>query len=476
MSSSSASNNPRPPHIDENISKPLEREAVSDDHWLYLQGSTGSAVLPFENHETCSGNSSLGNFNHHVLNSSLTKATIQNIVNYQVYHTDCGSCTIPLEVSDDLCSAIPESSTLLQVHDHVFSGELDPRILVEEVCFPELAMCRNSTEEFAENRFNHHQNNLHFLGPRSNTSVIQSGYDKTISELDPVMLLFEQENPEVLPRNEISEDGGFMDGGSNAITCQKETSLSCPLESSDKLEPIMQDSSEPGTFPEQENQLSVSSSKSGKRVRKGEINQYRFKLQMEKMESQPHMEGGSTSKKQQHNAKEKVRRMELNASYSALASLLPNSQRSKKKWSAPGIIDEVLEYIPELESEIEGLTLMKSTELSKIEGRQPNQLDLSAERQAPTISIHEVGQGEVIVQVCSQRRDKEDAALSNLFQNLEEQSISIVSASSINVREESTVCHHLHIKMDGNPLGADYQATLRKKVICWLNQSTSFQA
>ncbi|KAJ6724864.1 ACHAETE-SCUTE TRANSCRIPTION FACTOR-RELATED [Salix viminalis] len=412
---------------------------------MYLQGS-GSAVLPFENHETCSGNSSLGNFNHHVINSSLTKATIQNIVNYHVYHTDCGSCTIPLEVSDDPCSAIPESSTLLQVSDHVFSGELDPSILVEEECFPELAMCRNSTEEFAENRFNH-QKDLLFLGPRSNTSVIQSGYDKTISELDPVLLLFEQEDPEVLPRNEISEDGGFMDGGRNAITCQKETSFSCPLESSDKLEPIMQDSREPGTIPEQENQISVSSSKSGKRVRKGEMNQYSFKLQMEKMELQPHMEGGSTSKKQQHNAKEKVRRMELNASYLALASLLPNSQRSKKKWSAPGIIDEVLEYIPKLESEIEELTLMKSTELSKIEGRQPNQQDLSAERQAPTISIHEVRQGEVIVQICWQRRDKQNAALSNLFQNLEEQSISIVSASSINVCEESTVCHHLHIKI-----------------------------
>ncbi|KAJ6706605.1 ACHAETE-SCUTE TRANSCRIPTION FACTOR-RELATED [Salix purpurea] len=400
-------------------SSSANREAASDDQWMYLQGS-GSAVLPFENHETCSGNSSLGNFNHHVINSSLTKATIQNIVNY---HTDCGSCTIPLEVSDDPCSAIPESSTLLQVSDHVFSGELDPRILVEEECFPELAMCRNSTEEFAEL------------------------FDKTISELDPVLLLFEQENPGVLPRSEINEDGGFMDDGRNAmINCQKETSLSCPLESSDKLEPIMQDSRKPDTFPEQENQLSVSSSKSGKRVRKGEMNQYRFKLQMEKMESQPHMEGGSTSKKQQHNAKEKVRRMNLNASYLALASLLPNSQRSKK-WSAPGIIDEVLEYIPELESEIEELTLMKNTELSKIEGRQPNQQDLSAERQAPTISIHEVGQGEVIVQICSQRRDKEDAALSNLFQNLEEQSISIASASSINVCKESTVCHHLHIKV-----------------------------
>lgn len=43
-------------------------------------------------------------------------------------------------------------------------------------------------------------------------------------------------------------DGGFMDQ-SNAINYQKETSLSRPLESFDKLEPIMQDSSKSRTSP-----------------------------------------------------------------------------------------------------------------------------------------------------------------------------------------------------------------------------------
>jgi hypothetical protein len=51
-------------------------------------------------------------------------------------------------------------------------------------------------------------------------------------------------------------------------------------------------------IPEQENQLLAASRKLGKRHRKGEINQYRHKLQMEKMVLQPHMEGGSTSNKQ----------------------------------------------------------------------------------------------------------------------------------------------------------------------------------
>ncbi|CAK7357040.1 unnamed protein product [Dovyalis caffra] len=446
MSCSASKNLNHTDHHD--ISKPLE--AASDNQWPYLQEISGSILLPLENHGTCSGNSSLGSFNPHGTNSSLTKASIPNTFNY---HTDCTSSMVPLKVSDNLCSAIHESSNSVQVSDYdKFFGDLNPsNICVEEEYFSALAKYRIS-EEFPENRFNH-----------------QSGGDKTSCEFDPVMLLYEQENPAGLPK-EDTRDGGLME--SNANNYQRETNLSCPLESSDEMEPIMQESRKSVPV-EEENQSPAASSKWGKRLGKGEKNQFRFKLKMDKMVLQPNIEGGSTSKKQQHNAKEKVRRMKLNASYSALASLLPKSQRSKipqKKWSAPGIIDKVVKYIPELESEIEQLNFKKNTMLSKIEDRKPiDQQDLSTEeRQTPTILIHEVRQGEVIIQFCLQR-DKENAAVSNLFRNLEEQSMSIVSASSSNVCEER-ICYNLHIRqMDGNPLGADYLETLRKEVICWLN-------
>ncbi|KAJ6955933.1 hypothetical protein NC652_007129 [Populus alba x Populus x berolinensis] len=100
----------------------------------------------------------------------------------------------PLEFSDNLCSANPESSTLLQVSDHDHSGD-----------------------------------------------------DKNNSDLDLVLLLYEQENLAVLPRKDTRGDGGFMDQ-SNAINRQKETCLPRPLESFDKLELIMQDSSKSSTF------------------------------------------------------------------------------------------------------------------------------------------------------------------------------------------------------------------------------------
>ncbi|GFY89350.1 hypothetical protein Acr_06g0012900 [Actinidia rufa] len=59
-------------------------------------------------------------------------------------------------------------------------------------------------------------------------------------------------------------------------------------------------------------------------------------LQTEKMAVQHSTEEGSNAKKQlDHNAKERVRRMKLNASYLALRSLLPNARRSKVEISPP---------------------------------------------------------------------------------------------------------------------------------------------
>ncbi|KAA8536548.1 hypothetical protein F0562_029026 [Nyssa sinensis] len=163
-------------------------------------------------------------------------------------------------------------------------------------------------------------------------------------------------------------------------------------------------------------------------------------LQAQKMVSQHGAEEeGSTAKKQKldHNAKERVRRMKLNASYLALRSLLPNSRRSKKKWSAPAMIDRVLEYIPELEKEIEKLTL-KKTNMQSI--NQNPQLEL----QSPTVSVSEVKNGEVIFQICMGRDGNH--VFSNLIQKVEEEGMCIASASTLYACEDR-VCYHLHIQV-----------------------------
>ncbi|KAL5854620.1 hypothetical protein ACOSQ4_004422 [Xanthoceras sorbifolium] len=144
---------------------------------------------------------------------------------------------------------------------------------------------------------------------------------------------------------------------------------------------------------------------------------------------------GQISKKQEHNAKEKLRRMKLNATYLALGALLPDHRRTKKRRStAPGLIDRALEYIPELEKEIEDQTLRKNNLHSTIEKQNLKEIpQLSYHKlQAPTVSLHEVAKGEVIIQIiCIDQKDRETRVFSNLLQNVEAQGMSILSASTL---------------------------------------------
>ncbi|XP_050217257.1 transcription factor bHLH160-like [Mercurialis annua] len=192
-----------------------------------------------------------------------------------------------------------------------------------------------------------------------------------------------------------------------------------------------------------------------------EIN-HRFRLLMtEKMATNSNEEEGSTSKKEEHNAKEKLRRMKLNASYLALGSLLPNSATSKKRWTAPVIIDKITEYIPEIESEIEELSLRKNYIVLRFKENAVGDDEL----QGATVSVLELKQGEVIVQICMQTNI--DRGLSFLMQNLEAQGITILSASSISIYDD-TISYHLHVQINGIPLAADYIVVFKRKLISFL--------
>ncbi|KAH7575736.1 hypothetical protein JRO89_XS02G0205700 [Xanthoceras sorbifolium] len=159
---------------------------------------------------------------------------------------------------------------------------------------------------------------------------------------------------------------------------------------------------------------------------------------------------GQISKKQEHNAKEKLRRMKLNATYLALGALLPDHRRTKKRRStASGLIDRALEYIPELEKEIEDQTLRKNNLHSTIEKQNLKEIPQLSDHklQAPTVSLHEVAKGEVIIQIiCIDQKDRETRVFSNLLQNVEAQGMSILSASTLQVCMER-VSYHLHIQV-----------------------------
>ncbi|XP_039040919.1 transcription factor bHLH160 [Hibiscus syriacus] len=178
--------------------------------------------------------------------------------------------------------------------------------------------------------------------------------------------------------------------------------------------------------------------------------------------------GETTMKKEEHNAKERIRRRKQHAAYLALGALLPtDSSISKKRNSSRLILDRAVEYIPELEKEIEKLTLRKNDMLSAVKHKQSaavNHLQLHLD--PSSVSVHEIQQGEFIVQIFTPGH--ENGAFSNLLQNVEgeEQGMSIMSASTLQISDRGH-CYHLHIKMKKMLDGEINIASLREKLISW---------
>lgn len=188
-------------------------------------------------------------------------------------------------------------------------------------------------------------------------------------------------------------------------------------------------------------------------------------------ETEMEMEMTREKKKEDHNARERVRRMNLNACYMTLANMLPPSS-SKKRRGAPAIIDEVLEYIPEIKKEIEELTLQKESMLSAIDRNKQSVLNnsshtsLESNEGRPTLSVHEIAKGELILQICT-KRDQRNHELSNLLWNLEAEGISILNASTVEVPHDR-VCFHIHVQMNASSYGSDYIPVFKDKITFWL--------
>jgi hypothetical protein len=210
-----------------------------------------------------------------------------------------------------------------------------------------------------------------------------------------------------------------------------------------------------------------------------------------------HEVDGSSSgaaKKQDHNAKERLRRMRLHASYLTLGTLLPDHSSSsskvlfsllllqvryvllvvelyitfladwQKKWSAPSIIDNVITYIPKLQNEVGELTLRKQ-KLVELERRGPS---------IRAISVLELGESgyEAVVQICLKKENEDE--FSNLLHVMEVQGLSVLSASTSQVcREQRVVCYNFHVKMDEKPCeGDDYITVLKNNIISSLRDNT----
>ncbi|KAL8160735.1 hypothetical protein V2J09_002272 [Rumex salicifolius] len=173
------------------------------------------------------------------------------------------------------------------------------------------------------------------------------------------------------------------------------------------------------------------------------------------------MEMETKKKKTNHNAKERIRRLHLNASYLTLRSLLPDSHKPKEKWSAPYIIDRTVDHIPQLEVEIEKLKLNKKDILSELEkARHIKQAHEDLQQNTLSVAINEIKEGQAIIQVCH-HRNKLDI-FSHLLFGLESEGIQVLDASAFNPCDDRC-CYHIHIQMDESSIGDNYVAELKEK-------------
>ena len=165
--------------------------------------------------------------------------------------------------------------------------------------------------------------------------------DNINNVLDPSVFLAQEHSALVESRNNIDE--GLQENG---LSFHKDDNLSTILDSSNNPWPFSQESNidhdtncalDSSMLLDQELPVPLADS-STKKVMSGKgLNSKRTRernhginrIQPRKKVVEPNAEEGSASKKQDHNAKERVRRKNLNSSYLALGSLLPDSRRSK---------------------------------------------------------------------------------------------------------------------------------------------------
>ncbi|XP_050210955.1 uncharacterized protein LOC126661183 isoform X2 [Mercurialis annua] len=354
-------------------------------------------------------------------------------------------------------------------HLHLINQNFpDPLEISSDICWPSIEDYFNPDARFNLEMFQDYENALlHATDSNKTGNNNNLNFNVLVGKESSVMAMSGiQEN-----NNQLTLSNNFQVSDDLLPELRERTESMIVIEQENSLAGKVTSDEESNAVPDEPEKSSVATkfnnkgkgSRSKKAVMKTKEIKHRFRrLLTEKMAVRSSEEEGPTSKKEEHNAKEKVRRMKLNASYLALGSLLPNSRRSKKRWTAPVIIDKVVEYIPVIESEIEELRLKKNSIASKIEEK----AQLVNDDQGATVSVHEIKEGEIIMQICMQTNI--DKGLSFVMQNLEAQGITILSASSINICDD-TISYHLHLQMNGNPLVADYILAFRKKIISLLN-------
>ncbi|CAN0910254.1 Transcription factor ORG2 [Linum grandiflorum] len=169
-----------------------------------------------------------------------------------------------------------------------------------------------------------------------------------------------------------------------------------------------------------------------------------------------------------HNASERQRRKKINALYSSLRGLLPSSDHHPvKKLSIPTTVSRVVKYIPELQQQVETLTLKKKQLLStlpehrnitKIDRNQrgglvaPNTSSItnfssssSSSSSSSTVSTSWVSDDEIMVQVSFDATNNM-VHVSDLLFHLEEECGLVVLNTSSFCSPQGMAFYNLHFQ------------------------------
>ncbi|XAR69878.1 hypothetical protein NMG60_11001631 [Bertholletia excelsa] len=162
----------------------------------------------------------------------------------------------------------------------------------------------------------------------------------------------------------------------------------------------------------------------------------------------------AAAKKLNHNASERDRRKKINSLFSSLRTLLPATDQTKKL-SIPATVSGVVKYIPELQREVERLVQKKEELMSRVfREKDPIHYQKHSNCTATpcsktVVSASLVGDNEVVIQICTLNRVEKSTPLSEVLQNLEDDGLLLLHASSFHSFGERVFCN-LHLQVIGN--------------------------
>lgn len=110
----------------------------------------------------------------------------------------------------------------------------------------------------------------------------------------------------------------------------------------------------------------------------------------------------------------------------------------QKKLSIPNTVSKVLDYVPDLQRQVERLARRKEEIVARIsrerekDGDSPRIGGGSAAGVTPLVSVADLGGGEMAIQICASSRGKK-GLVSTVLEHLEAEGLAIVSASFLAV-------------------------------------------